>query len=897
MKKYSASRSGLTHARILTACALVTASAFISYFAFATITPPSGALTESSGPITFNGGPYLVPNPSSQADGIPTCNAVLVCDEFALTVSGLSSATTASKYIRVEVRWPEAGETQFDLYVFQGDTATGKVIAQNLGNQSYVDPDVVLIPAVNGQYTVRVVPFLPNGQSITGTVSLVPFPAVAPVDPGIPPTFSNHISPPNLGNSAGEPSIGVDWAPRVPSLKHDKVNTGGVAFFTNNTDQLRVSFDDATSPAAAFWEDAAAPVQPGLDPIGFVDHETGRVFGLQLAAGSSNAAFSDDDGATWTNFAAGGPPAGPDHETLGGGPYNETALPPPPPHPLYKNAVYYCSQNIAGGAECSRSDDGGVTFGPGIDIFDPTECYGGIHGHVKVGPDGTVYVPNSSCSAGTGSQGAAISRDNGVTWVDKTVPNSIGTGDPSVGIGTDNTVYLGYVNGDGRPHIAVSTDHGQTWISDYEVGVPVGCSPGDQYAPCRIKSAVFPTVVAGDGDRAAFGFLGSTTGGNYQDQSTYQGVWDFYVATTYDRGAHWVTVNATAGDPVQKGSICLGGVICGDDRNLLDFNDISVDREGRSIAAYADGCVLAQGCVAPDYKGRLDKAAIVRQASGRRLFAAFDPVITPIPTPTPPNVQLLNISGRVLAQGGDKVGIGGFIISGTASKSVIVRAIGPSMSSGGAPVPGRLDDPKLELRASDGHVIAANDSWRATQEQQIQQSGLAPSDNREAAIIASLPEGQYTAIISGANNSSGIGLVEVYDLESTLPGELGNLAVRADVKTGDNVLISGLILGGATPKRVLLRAIGPSLQNQLGNAVLQNPFLELHNGNGATMATNDDWKNASNASEIQATGLAPSNDNESAILMPLGPGNYTTIVRGVNNTTGIAVSEAYKLNN
>jgi len=896
MKKRSVSRSGLSHARILIACALVSASAFISYFAFATITPPNGTLTDVSGPVTFTGGPYLVANPSSQASGVPTCNAVLVCDEFALTVSGLSAATTASKYIRVEVRWPEAGETQFDLYVFQGDTATGTIIAKNLGNQTYVDPDVVLIPAINGSYTIRVVPFLPNGQSITGTVSLVPFPAVAPVEPGVAPTFSNHLSPQGLGNSAGEPSIGVDWAPRVASLKHDNVNTGGVAFFTENTRQLRVSFNDAVSPPIALWENMNAPVQTGLDPIGFVDHETGRVFGLQLAAGSSNAAFSDDDGMSWTNFVAGGPPAGPDHETLGGGPYNETAVPPPPPHPLYKNAVYYCSQNIAGGAECSRSDNGGVTFGPGIDIFDPTECYGGIHGHVKVGPDGTVYVPNSSCSAGTGSQGVAISRDNGLTWVDKTVPNSVGTGDPSVSIGADNTVYLGYINGDGRPHIAVSTDHGQNWGKDFEVGLPIGCAPGDQYAPCRIKSAVFPVVVAGDGDRAAFGFLGSTTGGNYQDQATFQGIWDFYVATTYDRGAHWVTVNATTGEPVQKGSICLLGVICGNDRNLLDFNDISVDREGRSIAAYADGCVAALGCVAPDYTGRAHKAAVVRQATGRRLFAAFDPV-TPVPIPTPPNVQLLNISGRVLAQGGDKVGIGGFVVSGISNKTVIIRAIGPSMNLNGTPVPGRMDDPKLELRANDGHLIAANDSWRSTQEQEIQQSGLAPTDNREAALIASLPAGQYTAIISGANNSTGIGIVEVFDLDSTLPSELGNLAVRADVRTGDNVLISGLILRGTNPKRVMLRAIGPSLQSQLGNAVLQDPFLELHDANGATMATNDNWKSAPNPSEIQATGLAPSNDSESAILMPLGAGNYTTIVRGVNNTTGIAVSEAFKLNN
>ncbi|HWW77012.1 MAG TPA: sialidase family protein, partial [Pyrinomonadaceae bacterium] len=312
---------------------------------------------------------------------------------------------------------------------------------------------------------------------------------------------------------------------------------------------------------------------------------------------------------------------------------------PPPPHPLYPNAIYYCSQNIVGGAECSRSDDGGLTFGPGIDIFTPTQCYGGIHGHVKVGPDGTVYVPNSSCTSGTGgSQGVAVSTDNGLTWVDRTVPVSTGSGDPSVGIDADNKLYIGYVNADGRPHVAVSTDHGSTWTDDYDAGVPADCNPAadpnPNYAQCRVKSAAFPVMVAGDSGRAAFGFLGSTTGGNYQDEATYQGVWYFYVAMTYDGGKTWTTVNATPGDPVQKGSICLGGVLCGDDRNLLDFNDITVDKEGRVLAAYADGCVASQGCTAPDYHGRASKASMICQSGGRRLFAAYDPAGTPTPTPT-----------------------------------------------------------------------------------------------------------------------------------------------------------------------------------------------------------------------------------------------------------------------
>jgi hypothetical protein len=261
-------------------------------------------------------------------------------------------------------------------------------------------------------------------------------------------------------------------------------------------------------------------------------------------------------------------------------------------------------------------------------------------------------------------------------------------------------------------------------------------------------------------------------------------------------------------------------------------------------------------------------------------------------------VQLLNISGRVFAQTGDRIGIGGFIITGAnPTKKVILRAIGPSMKNGGTPVAGRLSDPVLELHASDGHTIRANDNWREGQEAEIQASGLAPSDDKESAIVAPLPNGSYTAQIAGAANSTGIGLVEIYDLESNKAGELGNLAVRADVKTGDNVLINGLILGGGTPKRIVFRAIGPSLAPQLGSAVLQDPILELHDANGATLMTNDDWQQAPNAAEIQAAGLAPSNNKESAILMTLSPANYTSIVRGVGNTTGIGVAEAYKLNN
>jgi hypothetical protein len=259
---------------------------------------------------------------------------------------------------------------------------------------------------------------------------------------------------------------------------------------------------------------------------------------------------------------------------------------------------------------------------------------------------------------------------------------------------------------------------------------------------------------------------------------------------------------------------------------------------------------------------------------------------------------LLNISGRVFAQTGDKVGIGGFIIKGSGNKRIMARAIGPSLKINGTPVTGRLQNPFLELHDSNGGVLS-NDDWRSAQEAEIEQTGLAPSDDRESAIVKTLPAGNYTAIIRSNDGSSGIGVVELYDLSSGDPGELGNLSVRADVRTGDDVLIDGLILRGGNPQRVLFRALGPSVRvNGVGVPdQLQDPTLELHDGNGMLLLSNDNWQEAANSGEIQSTGLAPSDERESAILMRLAPGNYTSIMRGVDGTTGVGLCEAYRLDN
>ena len=258
----------------------------------------------------------------------------------------------------------------------------------------------------------------------------------------------------------------------------------------------------------------------------------------------------------------------------------------------------------------------------------------------------------------------------------------------------------------------------------------------------------------------------------------------------------------------------------------------------------------------------------------------------------------LNISTRLLVQTGDNVGIGGFIINGTDPKKVILRAIGPSLTAHG--VPGALRDPTLELHDHTNATIAFNDNWKDSQQSAIQATGLAPSDDRESAIVQTLAPGAYTAIVRGSGNTSGIGLIEAYDLDPSANSKLANISTRGFVSTGDDVMIGGFIVGGglgvngAGSEEVVVRGIGPSLTRAGVPNALQDPTLELHDGNGALVASNDNWR-ATQQSEIQATGLAPSDDRESAILATLVQGNYTVILRGKNNTTGVGLVEVYKV--
>jgi hypothetical protein len=275
--------------------------------------------------------------------------------------------------------------------------------------------------------------------------------------------------------------------------------------------------------------------------------------------------------------------------------------------------------------------------------------------------------------------------------------------------------------------------------------------------------------------------------------------------------------------------------------------------------------------------------------------ATATPTTTPAGTATPTPTaaaQAMNLSTRMRVQTGNNVGIGGFIITGTAPKRVIVRAVAPSLG-----VPDALADPVMELNGAAGFVTITNNNWRDTQEAEIQATGIPPTNNLESAIVVTLNPGAYAAVVRGNNNTVGVALVEVYDLNHAAASKLANISTRAFVSTGNDIVIAGFILGNGTGMdNVILRGIGPSLTAVGVSNALADPTLELRNSNGGLILANNNWQdNAAQAALINAAGLAPSNTLEAAIAATLAPGSYTALLAGQNNGTGVGLVEVYSL--
>jgi hypothetical protein len=278
--------------------------------------------------------------------------------------------------------------------------------------------------------------------------------------------------------------------------------------------------------------------------------------------------------------------------------------------------------------------------------------------------------------------------------------------------------------------------------------------------------------------------------------------------------------------------------------------------------------------------------------------ASATPTPSPSPTPTPA-AKAIDMSTRMRVDAGDNAGIGGFIITGSAPKHIIIRAIGPSLTKFDFSPAEVLADPTLEVHGPGSFGTITNNNWRDSQEAQIKADGLPPTNDLEAAIDATLPPGEYTAIVRGnpGTSPSGIALFEVYDLDSAANSKLANLSTRAFVGMGGNIVIAGFVLGdGDADDRVVVRGLGPSLSTSGVANPLADPTIDLRDANGTVVMTNNDWQDSqAQAAELTNDGLAPTNTKEAAIAATLAPGAYTVLLSGVNNTTGSGLVEIYEL--
>jgi hypothetical protein len=450
----------------------------------------------------------------------------------------------------------------------------------------------------------------------------------------------------------GEPSIGYD--PKLNAVIYGASAHETRMVFHQRGGSTSVTQTDVTAPTAATTFDA----------ITFVDQRTGRLFDSQLLTACSAMSYSDDAGANWTPSEGCGPNALLDHQSVGGGPFH-APLPKAGVNPTYPDAVYYCAQNGFNG-NCAVSLDGGRTFGPGVPISNtpankPGDPFGGrcsgLHGHLKVGPDGTVYVPIKGCggtpTAGNltnqeffgGEPAVSVSTDDGATYTVHSVPGGH-NGDESENAGDidrGNQVWMAWQDAKypvptddtklpltSSARVAFSKDDGTTWSKPVDLSSKLG-----------LHNVQFPEVVAGDKGRVAVAFLGTRAVGDDQHNG-FRGfdgkpaVWDLYVALTYDNGRHWTTLDTTPSDPVQRGCVDLQGIsnktitdnnICRQ-RNLLDFNDITMDKYGRVLVAYADGCtgkcVTDKNAISRD-----DVDMVMRLQGGKGLVAKYDGKLGP----------------------------------------------------------------------------------------------------------------------------------------------------------------------------------------------------------------------------------------------------------------------------
>ncbi|HEX8679071.1 MAG TPA: hypothetical protein VF683_03890, partial [Chthoniobacterales bacterium] len=640
MRNKPSLESGLFNRRTVAAVVLCTLGGWMAMLSFAS-TPSSGTLSDATPVLTYTAGPFLQANASplglGQLDTGPRCNAALPCDNYALNVSlpaGYAAAHPNAS-VRVTLSWTDtgSGNSDYDLYVYNGVVGDleGDRPAPYQGDGG-TNPEVASIfPIAEGQstFSIKIVPFTPTGETVQVRIELLSgsgdssaFPNFGGPDPTVAgvPRYRNFYPPAGSSAESGSGEFNIGFNPKTGRIMLD--NAGPVWRLTPP------EVAAPTKPALpeccnGLWEDKSSTVaDQGVDPILWTDQKSGRTFVSNATAGANAAyGYTDSDGDLWQGLAGVAPPnGGDDHQTIASGPYPAGVV---NPLPLVNQGqvVYYCSQTFpVGAATCQRSDTLGASYGAGVVVYDGAPGCRALHGHLRIAPDGTVYLPVPDCTDGTKSQNGFVrSTDGGITWEERYIPNSEGTSrgsDSAMAIDAAGKVYYFYIletgfGNEGRMYVQVSTNRGDTWSNPQDLGATHG-----------VKNVAFPEAIAGDAGRAAVGFLGTDQPGNFQSLS-FPGLWYAFMATTFDGGNTWHTVNASPNDPVQGvGGIWQGGG-GNDNRNLLDFNEITIDDKGRPLFGYSDGCV--GDCVAdPSTNSFTAHMRVARQTGGRTLFASQD---------------------------------------------------------------------------------------------------------------------------------------------------------------------------------------------------------------------------------------------------------------------------------
>ena len=682
MKTNPGSGSGAANPRIFAAFLLCAMGATLAMYSFAA-TPSSGTLTDTSGPLMYDAGPFTTANPTPVlfVDSGPRCNGTTnPCDNYTLSIQ-LPAGYVATNHsaVKVTMSWADTGtgSSDYDLYIFKGIVGnTNGSQSADAQSASSSNPEIATVDLTNPalftddgslqKFSIKIVPYTPTGEVVHVKIELVQgsggggggggsFGGPDPTVPGNP-RYQNFYAPTGSSAESDQGEFNIGFNPKTGRIM--TMNIGPIWRLTP-PEIPALPFRPAALPECceALWQDrSAVNTDTGLDPILWTDQKTGRTFISNNTTGPEVLyAYSDTDGEPTTTEPTGwhevngGPPTGADHETIGSGPY-PASLGPLLSTPLNQGEfVLFCSQDLVG-ANCSRSDDLGSTYGPSVVATGPgtsnSQGCGGLHGHVRVAPDGTAWLPDKSCGS---KQGGAINIlasanpwtefvvEKAVTDADgpafTTTPQTSGGADPSIGIDSTSTVYYCYVNSEangleGHVHVAVGKRNDPNnatkvnWIRDTDVGASHG-----------IVNVAHPEAVGGSAGRAACGFIGTNLPGDYQS-GTFQGVWYAFIATTYDEGRTWVTVNATPNDPVQRatGIWQQGGSGQNGDRNLLDFNEITVDDKGRVLYGYSDGC-HTEDCIngTPGDRGAFMRVA--RQFGGKPLFSQFDPAEPTLPKP------------------------------------------------------------------------------------------------------------------------------------------------------------------------------------------------------------------------------------------------------------------------